>query len=581
MKKIINEPQMVVEETLEGFLAAYPNQFERVDGVKGIRVKELKEKVGLVIGGGSGHEPMFSMFVGENLADASANGNIFASPDPNTILQTAMSVECGKGILFVYGNYAGDNLNFDMAAELLDDLGVESRIVRVWDDIASAPKDRIKDRRGIAGDVFVIKIAGAATASGLTLDEAYRIAAKARDCTYSIGVALSGGTIPGEREAAFSLPDGEIEFGMGVHGEPGIKRMKMLPADEITEILLDELLRDSGIRAGDRVCTLVNGLGSTTLSELCIINRRLKALLAEKGIEVYDMDMNSYITCQEMAGASVSLLLLDDELKPFYDMPCNSPYYFKKGIQGDKAQKPNHQSKEFTPTVSNKKNSFVAIKKDGCPFTGQNMTASQLKEMLLFAADEMIAQKPYLTEVDSKIGDGDHGIGIEIGFTKVKEVLSNAEYQTVNDLFRAAGMAMLNSMGGASGVIFSTIFLGGLKGKEPIQAITPAVFADIMADSLEKIKQRGGAKVGDKTMVDAMEPACAAMNQSAAAGDAFPAFFTAAEQAALEGVEATKGYVAKFGRAKSLMERAVGFQDAGATSVALLFGAMRKWCEET
>ena len=328
--KIINNPANVPEETLEGFLQAYANDYVRVEGVKGIRVREPKDKVALVVGGGSGHEPMFAMFVGKNLADASANGNIFASPDPNTILQTVRSVECGKGVLLVYGNYAGDNLNFDMAAELLEDFGIESRTVRVWDDIASAPKERITDRRGIAGDVFVIKIAGAATAAGLSLDEAYHVAAKARDNTFSLGVALSGGTIPGAAHAAFSLPDGEIEFGMGVHGEPGIRRMKLLPADEIADMLVQFILEDSGIRAGDRVCTLVNGLGSTSLAELYILNRKLTKLLQDRGIVIHDEQVGSYITCQEMAGASVTLLQLDDELQMYYDMPCWSPYFQKR-----------------------------------------------------------------------------------------------------------------------------------------------------------------------------------------------------------------------------------------------------------
>lgn len=330
MKKIINEPQNVVTETHEGFLRAYGRLFEAVDGVRGLRVKNVKDKAGFVIGGGSGHEPLFAMFLGENLADASASGNIFASPDPNTIVQTAMSVDKGKGILFVYGNYAGDNLNFDMAAEMLEDMGIKSRTVRVWDDVASAPKDRIEDRRGIAGDLFVIKIGGAATGAGLGLDESCRITAKARDNTFSIGVALSGGTIPGEQKPTFTLPDDEIEFGMGVHGEPGIKRMKILPADEIVDILLDKILEDSEITTGERVCTLVNGLGSTTLAELYIMNRHLADRLDNRGIKIHDMEVNSYITTQEMAGASITLFKLDDELQKYYDMPCWSPYYSKR-----------------------------------------------------------------------------------------------------------------------------------------------------------------------------------------------------------------------------------------------------------
>ena len=331
MKKIINAPADVAAQTLDGFIASGLGRYERVaDGIQGVKLRDTKDKVALVIGGGSGHEPMFGMFLGENLADAAACGNIFASPDPNTIMQTVMAVEKGKGALLVYGNYAGDNLNFDMAAELLEDMGVQTRTVRVWDDVASAPKERTTDRRGIAGDVFVIKVAGAATAAGLSLEEAYRVTAKARDNTFTLGVALSGGTIPGESKPSFTLPEEEIEFGMGVHGEKGIKRVPMQTAAEIVDTLTDLILADSGIAAGDKVCTLVNGLGSTTLAELYIMNGELAKKLEEKGVSVHSMDVGAYITCQEMAGASVTPMKLDDELEQYMDVPCHGPHFSRE-----------------------------------------------------------------------------------------------------------------------------------------------------------------------------------------------------------------------------------------------------------
>ena len=330
MKKIINAPGDVVLECAEGFVAAYGDQYEMVPETAGIKVKNMKDKPALIIGGGTGHEPMFEFFLGENLADASACGNIFASPDPGTIFRTAMSVDRGQGVLFVYGNYTGDNMNFDMAAEMLEEEGIPSRTVRVTDDIASAPKDRLYDRRGIAGDFFVIRIAGAATASGLSLDEAFRVTEKANQNTFTIGVGLSGATIPGEEKPIFTLPDGEIEFGLGIHGEPGVKRTKLLPADELVDNLYENLLADSGIQAGDCVCCYVNGLGSTTLMELCIMNRRLRQLLERDGIQIHDMEVNSLVTTQEMAGASITLMKVDDELKRYYDMPCTSPYYTRR-----------------------------------------------------------------------------------------------------------------------------------------------------------------------------------------------------------------------------------------------------------
>lgn len=328
-KKIINDPSDVVKEEGEGFLAAFGKEIAGVPGVNGLVRKTIPEgKVALVIGGGSGHEPMFGFFLGDNLADAAANGNVFASPDPVTITKTAEAADRGAGVLFLYGNYAGDNLNFDKAAENLEKNGISVKTVRVWDDIASAPRERITDRRGIAGDVLMLKIAGAACAN-LDLEEAYRVSAKARDNLYSIGVGIEGATIPGQKEPIFSLPEDEMEYGLGIHGEPGIKRIKMETADEIATNLVRAILQESGIKAGDTVCTYVNGLGSTTLMELMILNRKLALLLKEAGVQVHDMDVNSLVTTMEMAGASISIMKMDEELLKYYDMPCRSPYYNK------------------------------------------------------------------------------------------------------------------------------------------------------------------------------------------------------------------------------------------------------------
>lgn len=331
MKKLVNRPGDVPMEVLEGFAAAYAQDYELVEDVKGIRKKNIGKGPKIIIGGGSGHEPMFAMFLGENLADAAACGNIFASPDPNTIVKTALSVENGEGILFLYGNYSGDRLNFDMAQEILEDKGIRCRSIQVWDDVASAPRERRQDRRGIAGDVFVIRAAGAAAGSGRDLDEVYRIASMARDNTYSVGMALTGGTIPGEKEPIFTLSDTEVEFGMGVHGEPGVKRMQLLTADETLDMMLECLAEEAGLQEGDRVCSLINGLGATTLAELYILNRRLVNRLKEMKVEIYDADVNSYMTCQEMSGVSLSILKLNKELETYMDLPCRSPHYMREG----------------------------------------------------------------------------------------------------------------------------------------------------------------------------------------------------------------------------------------------------------
>ena len=329
-KKLINDPKDVVKEEAEGFLAAFGKWYEAVPGVNGLVRKDIPEgKTALVVGGGSGHEPMFGFFIGENLADASVSGNVFTSPDPVSIRKTAEAAERGSGVMFLYGNYAGDVMNFDTAAAELEKQGIPVRTILVRDDIASAPKERSRDRRGIGGDALMLKIAGAACAC-LDLSEAARVTQKAADQLYTIGVGLEGATIPGQRSPIFTLPEDEMEYGLGIHGEPGVRRVKMRTADEITEDFVNAILADSGIAAGDTVCTYVNGLGSTTLMELMIMNRRLAALLKEKGILIHDMDVNSYVITQEMAGASISVMKMDEELLRYYDMPCWSPYYMKQ-----------------------------------------------------------------------------------------------------------------------------------------------------------------------------------------------------------------------------------------------------------
>lgn len=334
MKKILNKDSDVVEEMLSGYLAAYDKYYEVIPGINAFTYKQRrKNKVSLVIGGGSGHEPLFTGYAGKGLADAVACGNIFASPNPQLIQLTAQAVDEGKGVLFVYGNYAGDNLNFDMAEELCEFEDIETAHVRVWDDCASAPKDRIEDRRGIAGDVYVIKIAGAACDAGLDLKEVTRITEKARDNINTIGLATAPGSIPGLDKPTFELGENEIEFGMGLHGEPGIQRTTMKPANELVETMYNELKKEMNLKDSDEIAVLVNGLGSTTLLELNIVYHDLDKLLKADNLIVHDAEVKSFCTCQEMGGFSITILKLDDELKKYYDTACFSPYYAREEIK--------------------------------------------------------------------------------------------------------------------------------------------------------------------------------------------------------------------------------------------------------
>lgn len=330
MRKFINAPTDVARETVEGFAAAYADEVERLPDSLTVVRRELTDKVAIVVGGGSGHEPVWLEYVGPGFADAACQGDVFAAPPPPSIVDAARAVHSGRGVLFMYGTYAGDCLNFDLAAEDLEAEGVAVRTVRIADDVAAAPPERRTERRGIAGGLFAIKVAGAAAAAGLGLDAVHAVAARAAEATRSIGVASAGGTIPGTEEPTFELPDGKMEVGMGMHGEPGVRRVDMLTADATVESMTSLLLEDRPLAAGDRVAALVNGLGATTRAELLIVSRRLRQLLDEAGVVVHDFLVGDVATSQEMHGFSISLVRLDDELARHYDAPGRTSFFCKE-----------------------------------------------------------------------------------------------------------------------------------------------------------------------------------------------------------------------------------------------------------
>ena len=323
-QKLINDGNAAVDEMLEGILAAHPDHlFRPAHAPRAIVARHGPRpgKVALVIGGGSGHEPTFLGFVGKGLADAAAIGNVFASPPPQPAVDAALAAQGGAGVLFMYGNYAGDVMNFDMASELLEMEGVEARTVLTTDDIASH-SDRAK-RRGVAGNVFIFKAAGAAADLMMPLDEVERIARHANARTYTMGVALSSCSLPQTRRPSFDLPVGEMEIGMGIHGEPGVRRGPLRPADEVADEIMDALLAEMGAACGDRVAVLVNSLGATPLMELYILHARVAKRLAQAGLTVHRALVGPYCTSLDMAGASITLMHLDEELTRLLDHPCD------------------------------------------------------------------------------------------------------------------------------------------------------------------------------------------------------------------------------------------------------------------
>lgn len=334
-QKLINAGVDVVDEMLEGILAAHGDKLWRPEASRRVVIARngpRAGKVALVIGGGSGHEPTFLGFVGKGLADAAAIGNVFASPPPQPAIDAAMAAHGGAGVLFMYGNYSGDVMNFDMASELLEMEGVTARTVLTTDDIASAPRAERSKRRGVAGNVFIFKAAGAAADRMLTLDEVVRIARRANERTYTLGVALSPCSLPQTRRPNFEIAPGEMEVGMGIHGEPGMRRGPLRPADAVVDEIMDAILAEMQPAQGDRVAVLVNSLGATPLMELYVMHRRVARRLTDAGLIQHVALVGPYCTSLEMAGASITLMHLDEELQALVDHPCDCAM-FSSGLQ--------------------------------------------------------------------------------------------------------------------------------------------------------------------------------------------------------------------------------------------------------
>ena len=328
MQKILNDPEPFVDEMLDGILAAHADQLRRPSSRAIVRADApVAGKVGIATGGGSGHLPVFMGYVGRGLLDGAAIGNVFASPSSDDMLEVTRAVSTGRGVLYLYGNYGGDRLNFDLAAELAADEGIEVRTVLGADDIASAPPDRHEARRGIARIFFLYKVAGAKAAEDASLADVVEVTERAAAGLRTMGVALSPCTIPAAGVPTFELPAGQMEIGMGIHGEPGVRRGPLATADEIAEELTRLILGDLPYRHGEEVAVLVNGLGATPKEELYILYRGVASILAAEGIRVHRVWVGEYATSLEMAGASLSLLRLDDELRRLVDAPAETPFF--------------------------------------------------------------------------------------------------------------------------------------------------------------------------------------------------------------------------------------------------------------
>ncbi len=330
MKKFINDPKDFVNEMIEGILLAHPDKLKSVNNDVRclVRADKIRDgKVGIMTGGGSGHLPLFLGYIGQGLIDGAAVGGVFQSPSAQQMYEVTKAIDQGKGVLYLFGNYSGDIINFDMAAEMADMDGIKTTTVLGNDDASSSVKGEEHKRRGVAGLVFAFKTAGAASEKGFSLEEVTRIAQKTVDNTRTMGVAMSPCIIPEVGYPSFNLGEDEMEIGMGIHGEPGINRGKIMTADETVSTMLEYIFNDFEYKASDEAAVIINGLGATPLEELYIAFRKCSMVLKEKGVKIHKSYIGEFATSMEMTGFSVSLLKLDDELKELLDIPCNSPFF--------------------------------------------------------------------------------------------------------------------------------------------------------------------------------------------------------------------------------------------------------------
>ncbi|MEO9337404.1 dihydroxyacetone kinase subunit DhaL [Mesorhizobium sp. SB112] len=570
-KKLINAPENIIPEFIEGFVAAY-SDILTVEGPTGravvARHGPRDGKVGVVIGGGSGHEPAFAGYVGRGLADAAAVGNIFASPSPEQILDAGRAADGGAGVVFLYGNYTGDVLNFTMAAEELEAEGTSVLSVAVTDDIASAPFERCGERRGVAGDFFVFKCAGAAADLGEPLERVEALARLANDNCRSMGVALGACSLPQTGTPNFEIGAEDMEIGMGLHGEPGMRREKLAKADTVTDMLMDPILNELALVRGDRVAVLVNGLGATTQLELFLVFRRVQQILDERGIPIHANWVGEYATSLEMAGASVTVLKLDDTLTALLDHPCSTP-----ALTVGAPSAPLADARRSPRQVRAVKES-VTVDRASLDSTGR-VTPDIFVSMMRATAFAIHTEKDWLSQLDGVIGDGDHGVTMDIGWTAVGPVLNaRPDDELIAQTCENIAQAFLTAVGASSGPLYAGAFRGAAAFVADRLNLDGAALAAWVKGINDGIVARGGAQPGDKTMIDAWMPAAEAAVKAAEDGGDELAVLNAARDAAKAGMEHTARIESRRGRSAKLGLRSIGHIDPGAASAYVTLRAM-------
>ena len=564
MTHIYNDPAEFPNDVIKGFAAAYPQHVQRVEGASGfVRAGgPLEGKVSLVIGGGSGHYPSYSGVTGTGFADGAVLGGVFASPSAEQVYRVARAADGGAGVVLGFGNYAGDRLNFGVAAERLNNEGIDTRIVYVTDDVASASAEEQDKRRGIAGTFTVYKIAAAAAENGANLDEVERVMRAANAATYSFGVAFHGCTLPGADQPLFTVEQGHMDFGLGIHGEPGITSAPWMSAKDLAAKLVETVLAERPEGVSGRAAVLVNGLGATKYEELFALYSHVNELLEAAGVVQVLPEVGELVTSLDMAGCSLSVTWLDDELEGYWVAPADTPA-FRRGTAV--------ASEKFT------------TRRAGAGHVAEEVTSEASEESIAAAAvarkavDAIYAvveeNKEYLGRIDAIAGDGDHGIGMSRGSKAAAEAASETE-GGVETVLSAAGRAFGDKAGGTSGILWGLLLEGVGTGLGNTEEVTAKRLADAVEGSARHLQSFSKAELGDKTMLDALFPFVDTLTEQVDAGSSISEAWRSAADACRSAAEATASLVPKIGRARPLAERSVGTPDPGAISLALIVTAI-------
>jgi dihydroxyacetone kinase len=543
---------------LTGFCSVYRNAVRRVQGGAIRATATQRGKVAVVIGGGSGHYPAFAGYVGPGLADGAVAGDIFASPSAKSAMTVIRAVERGAGVLMGFGNYAGDVLHFGAAAERLAAEGIAVRILRVTDDVASAPRERSEMRRGVAGDVTVFKIAGAAAEKGLSLDEVERWARLANERTVSFGVAFSGCTLPGAKEPLFSVPAGRMAIGLGIHGEPGVAETPIVPAAELAKMLVDRLVEERPSDASGRVAVLLNGLGASKYEELFVLWTSVEDALKKAGLTPVAPEVGELVTSLDMAGCSLTLTFLDQGLEEFWLAPADTPAFRRGAVIPAEPAPPLAEDKQEEAPIP--------------PASAASQASGEcLATLLARIAEAMNKAEPELGRIDALAGDGDHGQAMSRGSAAAKEAAAKAVAAGAGaaTALARAGDAWADRAGGASGALWGVILRtlsNALTDDLAVSLEQLAVGARAARDAVVRL---GGAKISDKTLLDALDPFVATLAQEAKNGRSLSDAWRFAADAARQAADETALLTPKLGRARIHATRSIGHPDAGAASFAL------------